>query len=558
MFKIFTIGISLVWFSIVTGQSFGDNFKLAYPDLVHQGKSFEVSIITSNEFENADKLDLYIIPKSGIKPDAFYLKLENQVMEIEYTSASTEGYLYDAVMFSIDFTQSTFKNGSSFFQILMRFKSEFVDYSEIEFYGEFRKNNRLVDYLNSTSEQLRSDYPNHYRIKINFYKSGIREKALLLQPNSEFSIHTDLNITNNMLFEYWINLTQNGKPFLEIKNNRTSLVEYSLVTNEFQILTCESDYNNELTITPHFMPDNSWNHISILFSFTESKIVFYCNEKEFSVFEMPLNLSANDLIFSFKNESGSNFQIDQLRVIDYNESITASFKNRIFSNFISDSSEVKVHFSFNETTLSDLLSQELISLDKVTLLASDAPIFERAPGFNIKVFNNYYELTWSGGDFESAKYYIVERSDGENEFVEIYNIDADNLNDKKFSFITDRRKNSEIIYYRVKQINKDGSVLYSSQVKVGQGELEEFIINQNFPNPFNPTTQISIEVLVDSNFEIVVYSLEGKEVDVLHNGYLANGTYQFKFDGSELPSGIYLYKVSSPNFSRTKKMILAK
>ncbi len=558
MFKIFTIGISLVWFSIVTGQSFGDNFKLAYPDLVHQGKSFEVSIITSNEFENADKLDLYIIPKSGIKPDAFYLQLENQVMDIEYTSASTEGYLYDAVMFSIDLTQSTFENGSSFFQILMRFKSEFVDYSEIEFYGEFRKNNRLVDYLNSTSQQLMSDYPNHYRIKINFYKSGIREKALLLQPNSEFSIHTDLNIQNNMLFEYWINLTQNGEPFLEIKNNSTNLVEYSLVTNEYQILTCESDFNNELSITPHFIPDNGWNHISILFSFAESKIDFYCNEKKFSVFEMPLNLSANDLIFSFKNESSANFQIDQLRVVDHNESITASFKNRTFSNFISDSSEVKTQFSFNESTLPDLLSQELISFDNVALIASDAPIFERAPELNIKVFNNYYELTWSGGDFESAKYYIVERADDENGFVEIYNIDADNLNDKKFSFITDRGKNSEIIYYRVKQINKDGSVLYSSQVKVGQGELEEFVINQNFPNPFNPTTQISIEVLVDSDFEIVVYNLEGKEVDVLHNGYLANGKYQFKFDGSELPSGIYLYKVSSPNFSRTKKMILAK
>ena len=558
MFKIFTIGISLVWFSIVTGQSFGDNFKLAYPDLVHQGKSFEVSIITSNEFEIADMLDLYIIPKSGIKPDAFYLQIDNQVMEIEYTSASTEGYLYDAVMFSIDLTQSAFENGSSFFQILMRFKSEFVDYSEIEFYGEFRKNNRLVDYLNSTSKQLMSDYPNHYRIKINFYKSRIREKALLLQPNSEFSIRTDLNIQNNMLFEYWINLTQNREPFLEIKNNSTNLVEYSLVTNEYQILTCESAFNNELSMTPHFMPDNGWNHISILFSFTESKIDFYCNEKKFSEFEMPSNLSANDLRFSFTNEGAANFQIDQLRVIDYNESITASFKNRTFSNFISDSSEVKVQFSFNETTLPDLLSQEFLFLDNVVLIASDAPIFERAPGLNIEVFNNYYELTWSGGDFENAKHYIVERSDGENAFVEIYNIDADNLKDKKFSFITDRGKNFEIIYYRVKQINKDGSVVYSSQVKIGQGELEEFIINQNFPNPFNPSTQISIEVLVDSNFEILVYSLEGKEVGVLHNGFLAKGKYQFKFDGSELPSGIYLYKVSSPNFSRTKKMILAK
>ena len=56
----------------------------------------------------------------------------------------------------------------------------------------------------------------------------------------------------------------------------------------------------------------------------------------------------------------------------------------------------------------------------------------------------------------------------------------------------------------------------------------------------------------------MVYNLEGKEVAALFQGYLAQGEYHFTFDGSELPSGIYLYKISSPNFNQTKKMILAK
>ena len=65
-------------------------------------------------------------------------------------------------------------------------------------------------------------------------------------------------------------------------------------------------------------------------------------------------------------------------------------------------------------------------------------------------------------------------------------------------------------------------------------------------------------MLVDTDFEIVVYNLEGQRIAVLFKGFLAKGEHQFTFDGSDLPSGIYLYKAWSPNFSQTKKMILAK
>ena len=169
MFRLFTILFSVGWISLISAQSFADNFKLAYPNLVHQGKSFEVSLITSNQNKNADKLDLYIIPQRGIKLETIILQSENESKEIEFKSATSDGYLYDAVMCSIDLNDINSVSGGSFFQVLMKFNSEFVDYSEIEFYGEFRKNNRIVSYLNNSSEELLSDYQNYYRVKINFY-----------------------------------------------------------------------------------------------------------------------------------------------------------------------------------------------------------------------------------------------------------------------------------------------------------------------------------------------------------------------------------------------------
>ncbi|MCH8033202.1 MAG: T9SS type A sorting domain-containing protein [Bacteroidetes bacterium] len=559
MFKNLTIWISLCWISLISAQSIGDNFKLAYANLVHQGKSFEISLITSNEFENADQLDLYIIPQRGIKLYEVILRSENKFKEIEFYSASSDGYLYDAAMCTIDLTGLTPGEGSSFFQVLMKFNSEFVDYSEIEFYGEFRRNNRIVNYLKNSSAELASDYPNYYRVKINFYSAiDIGEKALFLQSQSEFSISPYLSIENNMLIDFWIMLNQEASSFLEIKNKQTDLVEYRLATNEFQILTAESDFHTEYIILPHFIPNDVWLHFSVLFSFDENKIKFYCNSKEFSEFKLPASLTENELIISFINSAEGSFWLDQFRILDYNEPIEVAFRNRHFSSFISENSEIKLQFTFNETTLADLNQSEFVLLNNAVLFSSDAPIFSRAPELNLRVMNNFYELTWKGGDYSNADIYIVEQAEGENGFIEVYSSDAENIKEKIYTFLSERIDNSEIIYFRIKQINKDGSVIYSSQLKVGQGELQEFIIGQNFPNPFNPTTQISIEVLHESDFEIVVYNLEGKEVSVLHKGFLSTGKYQFTFNGSDLPSGIYLFKAWSPNSSQTKKMILAK
>jgi hypothetical protein len=265
-----------------------------------------------------------------------------------------------------------------------------------------------------------------------------------------------------------------------------------------------------------------------------------------------------NLMLSFTNSSEYSFELDQFRMLDFNEPIEASFKNSNFTNFISKKSVVKQQFSFNKTTLSDLIINQFILFNNIALNHSDAPIFSRAPELNLKVMNNYYEITWIGGDFENAKVYILEQAEGDRVFNEIFRSDPDNFEEKTYSFLCEKKPSTEVLYFRVKQINKDGSIVNSSQVKVGQGELEEFILDQNYPNPFNPKTQISIEVLMDSEFKVVVYNVEGERISLLHDGILTAGEYLFTFDGSDLPSGIYLYKAWSQNFSQTKKMILAK
>ncbi len=81
---------------------------------------------------------------------------------------------------------------------------------------------------------------------------------------------------------------------------------------------------------------------------------------------------------------------------------------------------------------------------------------------------------------------------------------------------------------------------------------------QNYPNPFNPGTKIKFVIPKSSFVNLKVYDVLGREVATLVNEEKHPGSYGIVFDGSNLPSGIYLYKLNAGNFTSTKKLILLK
>jgi len=85
-----------------------------------------------------------------------------------------------------------------------------------------------------------------------------------------------------------------------------------------------------------------------------------------------------------------------------------------------------------------------------------------------------------------------------------------------------------------------------------------FVLHQNYPNPFNPVTQIQFSVLKTVNVKLTVYDILGNEVQTLVNEAFKPGEYRITFDGSNLSSGTYYYKLTAGNFSETKKMLLIK
>jgi photosystem II stability/assembly factor-like uncharacterized protein len=86
----------------------------------------------------------------------------------------------------------------------------------------------------------------------------------------------------------------------------------------------------------------------------------------------------------------------------------------------------------------------------------------------------------------------------------------------------------------------------------------KFNLQQNYPNPFNPNSKIKFQIPKSTIVKLVVYDVLGKEVQTLVNENLSPGTYEVSFDGSNLPSSVYFYRLDADEFTETKKLALLK
>ena len=93
---------------------------------------------------------------------------------------------------------------------------------------------------------------------------------------------------------------------------------------------------------------------------------------------------------------------------------------------------------------------------------------------------------------------------------------------------------------------------------VNNNLANDFELFQNYPNPFNPSTTISLSLKNSGLTKLSVYDILGREVQVLLNDELSAGNYKINFDGQNLSSGIYIYRLESGSFIQSKRMILLK
>jgi len=171
-------------------------------------------------------------------------------------------------------------------------------------------------------------------------------------------------------------------------------------------------------------------------------------------------------------------------------------------------------------------------------------------------------LVWS--ESEGADLYHLHVSD-ESDFSNLL-IDEASLSDTTFS-VTDDLEESTLYYWRVRASNEAGDSEWSDvfvfttemAVSISTDQIpDQFTLEQNFPNPFNPVTQIRFALTEQSDVRLTVYNMLGQRVAVLVNERKPAGWHTVTFDASELSSGIYLYQIRAGENTAIRKFTLLK
>jgi hypothetical protein len=123
------------------------------------------------------------------------------------------------------------------------------------------------------------------------------------------------------------------------------------------------------------------------------------------------------------------------------------------------------------------------------------------------------------------------------------------------------------VYYQVVAVDSSGNVSDFSdilQVSLLTTEINDepveykFNLSQNYPNPFNPSTTIKFSIPRTSFVTIKIFNSIGAEVNTLLNKSLHAGNHQVTFSANELPSGVYFYRMTAEDYSKSYKMLLIK
>ncbi len=231
-------------------------------------------------------------------------------------------------------------------------------------------------------------------------------------------------------------------------------------------------------------------------------------------------------------------------------------------------------YTFEATTVMDSTSEGDGMTEFKVVASMSAGIFHSDPMMGYSVDNiapgvpgglmataldEGIHLTWDVSVEEDFQYFVLEKSLN-SEFQEYETFETIDTSYIDLEYVL-----NEMNYYRLAAVDHAGNVSdYSDVVEAAvlsiDGDLipEAFALHQNYPNPFNPVTNITFMVDTYGYASIRIYDIKGRLVETLVEEQLPSGQYEVHWDASDLPSGVYLIRLTGSNKSITKKAVLLK
>ncbi|MBL0063315.1 MAG: lamin tail domain-containing protein [bacterium] len=188
----------------------------------------------------------------------------------------------------------------------------------------------------------------------------------------------------------------------------------------------------------------------------------------------------------------------------------------------------------------------------------DGPLPIEFNSFSAVAGDAEVQLNWSTASESDLDKFEVRR-DGEL----LARVEARNAEAGATYTYTDATVSNDVSYsYELSVISVNGErevlATESATPRSDNSLVTEFALRQNYPNPFNPETSIRFDLAENSLVTLTVYNVAGQEVATLVNGNLNAGSHAVNFDGANLTSGVYLYRLTAGEFTSTMKMVLMK
>ncbi len=180
--------------------------------------------------------------------------------------------------------------------------------------------------------------------------------------------------------------------------------------------------------------------------------------------------------------------------------------------------------------------------------------------FNALSEKNNVKLTWKTETEINNSGFDLERKTESTDWIKLVFITGSGTTNQPVEYLyEDKKLMPGKYFYRLKQIDYNGNYEYFDlPLYVLISKPKDFLLGQSYPNPSNPKCRIDFQLPERTFVNISVYDLLGKKIAELVNLDTEAGIHTVEFDGSNLASGTYIYRITAGSFSEVKKMILVK
>ncbi len=295
----------------------------------------------------------------------------------------------------------------------------------------------------------------------------------------------------------------------------------------------------------------------------------------------PLN-PVQDTNYTFYNFSGGNYEAGKIvrpapNQIGINIELNNLNGGTVIAQYPNWTDIVTIDFTTEEADSSAYLTWDppacvFFADDESTLLNKQnfgdevtTPVPVELTSFAANISEGKVILNWQTATEINNSGFSIQRSSDNTSFKEIAFVRGHGTTTDKSAYsYTDNSTMSGKYYYRLKQVDFNGSFSYTSSIEVNIGIPKNFSLDQNYPNPFNPSTTIRFALPTNARVSIKLYNTLGQEVvNILNNEQMNAGVHETVFNASNFSSGVYFYRLEAKgddgsSFAKAKRMVLVK